>query len=422
MNPLLQERVLEEPRTEPSPEPAIRLAPDLKHEIFRNFDELGDAAVEWDTFVEACDGDLYSSFDWCRIWWKHYGVGRTLEVHILRADGRIVGLIPSFRERLWIRPISIRLIRLLGCDHSTTTCGVVIDAAYIDSVIAFYSKWLAQDPAWDMLQWGPLAGYFRLRERIAAAFDSHSEPWAVEDQRDGEPHIVWELPSTFEEYLRELSKKERSNIKIARKKLADAELIGDLASTPDELQRWFPLFMDQHQKQWKAEGKLGHFADWPGAETFHRELAETMAERHRLWLLRLDAANHPIGFQYNYRFGRRVHWLLGSRDIDPKWDAFSSGRTLHAETIERAIATGVSEIDGLRGMYEYKLRLGGKVTALQSITLIRRSGLSRLKVRAARMFARSIDLLYYRIWFSRIAPKLPLPRRGLWKLWIRSRI
>jgi CelD/BcsL family acetyltransferase involved in cellulose biosynthesis len=273
-----------------------------------------------------------------------------------------------------------------------------------------------------MVQWGPLAGYFQHRVEIADALARHGDSWSVRSSGDGGPHIVWELPGTFDEYLAVLSKKERSNIKIGRRKLTDADMIIDSARTPEELQRWFSVFIDQHQKQWKAEGKLGHFADWPGAESFHRELAATMASQDRLWLLRLDVANHPVGFQYNYRFGRRVHWLLGSRDVDPKWDSFSSGRTLHAETIERAIAEGFAGIDGLRGMYEYKLRLGGRASGLQSITLIRRGAWSVLKVRLARLYAHWLDLLYYRIWFSRIAPRLPLPRRGLWRLWIRSRI
>jgi CelD/BcsL family acetyltransferase involved in cellulose biosynthesis len=423
MNPVLDEPFLKARQSLDSP--SRRAASSdaiLQHEVFRSFDELRGLSADWDALVEQCDGDLYSSFDWCRIWWNHYGDGRKLEIHIFRADGQIVGLIPSFRETLRIGPVSIQRIRLLGCDHSTTTCGIVVAVAQMDSVIARFSQWLAQDSAWDVVQWSPLAGYFEHREAMADAFARHGVSWCVQSSGEDGPHIIWELPGTFEEYLAGLSKKERSNIKIGRKKLADAEWIGDSATTPEELQRWFPVFIDQHQKQWGAEGKLGHFADWPGAESFHRELAVTMAAQERLWLLRLDVANHPIGFQYNYRFGRRVHWLLGSRDIDPKWDTFGSGRILHAETTERAIGEGFTGIDGLRGMYEYKLRLGGEVVDLQSITLIRRGVWPQLKVRLARLYARWLDLLYYRIWFSRIAPKLPLPRRGLWKLWIRSRI
>lgn len=423
MNPVLDEPLLEShTRFESSSSTAAGRMNALDHEVHRSFEAMSDMGAEWDAFVERCDGDLYASFDWCRIWWRYYGDGRSLEVHFFRDDGRIVGIIPAFRETLWCGPISIRLLRLLGCDHSTTTCGVVIASEHIEAVIATFSQWLTQDSDWDMVQWSPLAGYFPHRAPMADAFARYGDRWTVRSSGDDGPHIIWELPGTLEEYLAGLTKKERSNIKIGRKKLVDARSIEDSAATPEELQQWFPVFIEQHQKQWRAEGKLGHFADWPGAESFHRELAESMAAKNRLWLLRLDVANQPIGFQYNYRFGKRIHWLLGSRDIDPQWDTFGSGRTLHAETIERAIAGGFTGIDGLRGMYEYKLRLGGKVTGLQSITLVRRGTWIEFKVRFARLYARWLDLLYYRIWFCRMAPRLPLPRRGLWKSWIRSRI
>lgn len=422
MNLVLPETILESHQFECVEGYGGDSAPILHGEIFHRFDQIGDMRAEWDAFVEKCEGDIYSSFDWCRIWWKHYGEGRQLDIHVFRSGGQIVGLVPAFRERLRLGPVSVQLIRLLGCDHSTTTCGVVIAAEQIDSVIAAYCEWLLQDPSWNMVQWSPLAGYFPHRERIAAALGRYPLMWSVQDSEGDGPHVIWRLPPSFEEFLGGLSKKERSNIKIGRKRLAEGRLVGNSAGTSEELSRWFPIFIEQHQKQWRAEGKLGHFADWPGAESFHRELAATMSAQNRLWLLRLDVADHPVGFQYNYRFGRRIHWLLGSRDVDLKWDALGSGRTLHAETIEKAIADGYTEIDGLRGMYEYKLRLGGKALGLQSITLIRQGGGSALKVRLARLLARMLDLLYYRIWFSRIAPKLPLPRRGLWKVWIRSRI
>ncbi len=414
--------VLERLPSAPPANPCHDTLPTMHHSVFHSFQELGGIAAAWDAFVENNGGDLYSSFDWCRVWWEHYGDSRELEIHVFEIDKRMVGLIPAFRETLRLGPVSLRLVRLLGCDHSTTTCGVVIAADQIESVIAEFSHSLAADAAWDMVQWGPLAGYFQPFEAIAEAFSRSDNDWIVQSSMCDGPHIIWELPRSNDEYLAGLSKKERSNIKIARKKTADDGSIVDAAETQEELQHWFPVFLTQHQKQWQAEGMLGHFADWPKAESFHQQLAAAMAAKSRLWLLRLDIEKRPIGFQYNYRFGRRIHWLLGSRDIDASWDAYSSGRVLHAETIERAIAEGCTIIDGLRGLYEYKLRLGGKVVQLQSISLIRRRAGSKLRVRAARFLARCLDLLYYRIWFSRIAPRLPIRRRGLWRLWIRSRI
>lgn len=393
----------------------------LSHSVFRSFEELAELEERWNEFVEQSGGDLYSSYEWCRTWWKYYGNGRELEIHLFQRENRIVALFPTFREILRLGPLSIRLIRLVGCDHSTTTCGVVIAPGEIETVIAAYAKWLSRSQAWDMVHWAPLAGYFPHRQVITQEFRKNGF-WTVYSSGDGGPHIVWDLPATFDAFLAGLSKKERSNIKIARKKNADETSQIDSVTTPHEVERWLPTFFEQHQTQWHAEGKLGHFADWPMAQGFHQELACRLSARGCLQLLRLDVPGHSIGFQYNYVFNRRVHWLLGSRDIDTKWDPFSSGRVLHVETIQQAIARGDHSIDGLRGLYDYKIRLGGKVTQLQSIVLIRRAMVSRVKAHLARYVARLLDLFYYRLWFSRIAPRLPFQRRGLWTLWIRSRI
>jgi CelD/BcsL family acetyltransferase involved in cellulose biosynthesis len=392
----------------------------LQHRVLNSFDEAEGLREEWDGFVAGCDGDLYSTFDWCRIWWRHYGDGRALEVHLFRDKGALVAILPTLRETVRFGPIAVRAIRLVGCDHSTTTCGPVIHPDRIAETVGRYAQWLELDAGWDVLHWGPLAGYFAHRPEMAAAF-SKTLAWETQSCAEGEPHIVWDLPVSFEQYLAGLQKKERSNIRICRKKLAEGAEVSDAAGGNAELERSFATFIDQHQRQWQAEGKLGHFADWPGAGAFHVELARTMQARGRLWLLRLDSEGRTMGFQYNYRFGKRIHWLLGSRETDPRWDSYSSGRLLHAHTIERAIEEGCAQIDGLRGMYEYKLRLGGKVTRLQSITLIRQGAWTRARVAGVRWAGRALDLVYYRLWFGRVAPALPLRRRGLWKRWIRSR-
>ncbi len=46
----------------------------------------------------------------------------------------------------------------------------------------------------------------------------------------------------------------------------------------------------------------------------------------------------------------------------------------------------------------------------------------RLRASLFASLSRLLHLCYYRIWFSRLAPRLPFKRRPLWKLWIRTRL
>ena len=47
------------------------LAPQVMRLIVRvygSFDDAGISREEWDQFVSDTDGDLYVTYDWCRIW------------------------------------------------------------------------------------------------------------------------------------------------------------------------------------------------------------------------------------------------------------------------------------------------------------------------------------------------------------------
>ena len=50
-----------------------------------------------------------------------------------------------------------------------------------------------------------------------------------------------------------------------------------------------------------------------------------------------------------------------------------------------------------------------------------RGTISRSRARLAIVLSDILNLVYYRVWFSRIAPRFGIPLRPLWKRWIRSR-
>jgi len=394
----------------------------LAHSVHDSFEEVAGLQAEWDRFVEERDGDLFSTFDGCRIWWKHYGDGRRLEIHLFREGERLVGVFPLFRETLRFGPVAVRLIRLVGCDHSVTTCGFAVHPDHTAQVVASLMARISHGPPWDMIHLGPLPGYFRGRDHAAAAFAGHAAVGRILSSADDGPHIVFDLPESNEAYLAGLASRERNNIKSRKRKLEKGHAVCESMASADEVSSWFDGFVAQHQRQWQAENQLGHFVDWPGSEAFHREMAATMTKSGRLRLLRLEVDGKAAGFQYNYRFGRRVHWILGSRDHDPCWDQFSLGRYLLCSTIEHAIAEGAGQLDAMRGMYHYKLQLGGALLNLQSIAVVRRGIGAELRVRSARFAARILHLAYYRVLFGRLAPRLPFLRGPLWRRWIRSRI
>ncbi|HOO18551.1 MAG TPA: hypothetical protein PLU99_15775, partial [Phycisphaerae bacterium] len=74
--------------------PAVAPRDAIACESFTDFDALANLRHDWDRFVERVGGDVYFSFDWCRIWWRHYAYRRRLCVFVFRAAGELVAILP----------------------------------------------------------------------------------------------------------------------------------------------------------------------------------------------------------------------------------------------------------------------------------------------------------------------------------------
>ncbi|MBN1341540.1 MAG: GNAT family N-acetyltransferase [Phycisphaerae bacterium] len=394
----------------------------LRHSVRAGFEELRHLQSAWDGLVANVSGDVYGTYDWCAVWWRHYGYGRRLHIHLFHDGDELVGAVPLFTERLPLGPMSIRAVRLVGCDHSVTTCTPIVRPDRLGDVVRSLIAYMDRHMGWDLIHLGPLPCYYAHRSGLAEAAKACPAVGRTVEVTDAGPHGVFELPRTYAGYLSGLSRNERQNIHKRERRLEKAHRLDAVVVGPDDLDAAFEEFVGQHQAQWRAVGQLGHFADWPGAEAYHREMAARQARHGRLMLLRLSVDGECIGYQYNYHFAERVHAILASRTLDPQWECHSPGRLVHCAVVRAAIERGAGRMDALRGEYEYKRRLGGALGCLQAVSMIHRGLACRLRVGQARANARLLDLLYRRIWVNRLAPRLSSPRRPLRDVWIRSRI
>jgi CelD/BcsL family acetyltransferase involved in cellulose biosynthesis len=403
---------------QPTP-PQRRTAPRLVCRVDTDLAAMAAMREEWDALVGEAGGDIYFTYDWCRTWWRYYGRGRQLSILSFRQDNKLVGLVPLLVERLWMGPVPIRLAKMLGSDFTTVVLSppVLPDCA-VDIYTIVLETMLGQgrcEAAW----FGPLAGNQPHRQALRQACGPQVQ---IVRDRDIGVHTIFQLPETFEQYLAGLDKSQRGNYRRDQRNLEKLHPLRlDTIEDVTQIQPEFDRFVALHQAQWTPQGMLGHFGDWPDAIAFNRDLARTMAAQGRLRLERLTAGQEPVAYDYSFRLGPRLFWRLPARRTGEPWDRLGLGRVCLVARIQAAIAAGIRQIEGGGGHYDYKVRLGATEYPLGSM-LISNKGLAGLK---AKMLCRRADLLnfaYYRAWFSRIAPRLPLPRRPLWRMWIRSHL
>jgi len=389
--------------------------------VHASFDELAPLALEWDELAERAGADVYATFDWCRTWWEFYGAGRHLRVALARSGGELVGILPFFRETLWIGGLPARLFRLVGCDHSVSTTGVVIKEGLAKDVIAAWAAGLGT--GWDAIHLGPLAGYNTLWRDVASALQGVFDNCHVRVKDDAGPQIVFELPGSFDQYLARLSKKERSNMLRKEKLLRqEHEVTHRVRTGPREVVDAYARFMWLHQALWKGKGRLGHFGDWPRSKEFHEALVRRLSEKGHVLFFELEVDGEVAASKYCFLFGRRIHTFMTGRDDREAFENYSLGTVVFAALVEHAITSGVTTMDAMRGYYDYKVRQGGTVMPLKTITVVRHKARSRVAMKTLELASWLLHTGYYRLWFKRISNWRWLPKGPLWPLWIRSRL
>lgn len=390
--------------------------------VLRSFEEAASLREFWDKLVVELQAEAYGSFDWCRIWWSHYGRGRDLRIFIFHAGGEMVGVVPMFRERLWMCG-GLRIAKFVGSDYALALCSLLVDNSWAGEAVKQIVAYWLNEGGCDAVWFGPLNGSGPSAEQVRQACrDLEPTVRFVKNAEIG-VHSSFHLPASFDEFVQGLDKRQKQNYRrdmnlLGRSFKVESDVISDEGPAMKE----FELFQVMHAEQWAAQGKLGHFQDWPDGLAFNRDLTRDLARLGRLRFYRLLADGKVVSYQYGYRLGDRLCWRLPARPAAREWDRFGLGRVGLMKMIEDAISEGVRHIEGGCGHYDYKVQLGAKEYPVGSLLIAANRVGSRLRCRCLVLVSRLLHLLYYRIWFGRIAPRLPLRRRSLWRSWIKTRL
>lgn len=391
-------------------------------ELFSSFDEISSLQGEWDDFVESVNGDIYLTYDWCRIWWEFYGKGRLLRIYIFYQGKKIIGVVPVFIETLWIGPVWLKMAKMVGSDFTISMVNPPVQANFAMAIFRCIIDSLIKEEGCDAVWFGPIGGKYEALQQLRDAIRGDSEVTLFRDNVRS-PYTTFLLPKTFDDYIQSLDKRQRGNLRRDLNLMNKSfQITQDVIQDENRAISEFEEFIQMHNEQWKAEGKLGHFHDWPLGIEFNTKLVIEQAKKGRLKLIRLLADGRVVSYQLCYVFGNRWYWRLPARLVGSDWDKYALGRIGLVKEIEMAITEGVQEIEAGAGHYDYKVKLGGEEHPLYTLMLVRKQLFCRWRAFLFSRVSGLLHLCYYRVWFNRLASKLPFKRRPLWKLWIRTRL
>jgi CelD/BcsL family acetyltransferase involved in cellulose biosynthesis len=133
-------------------------------------------------------------------------------------------------------------------------------------------------------------------------------------------------------------------------------------------------FLDElkalHQAYWTARGQPGAFAS-RYFDQFHHNLVRGAFGRGEIQLLRIDVADRPIGYVYNFLYRGRVYNYQTGFDYQVCAKGDRPGIVSHVRAIEFNAERGNAIYDFLGGDLEYKRELGTHIAGIYQVILQR---------------------------------------------------
>jgi CelD/BcsL family acetyltransferase involved in cellulose biosynthesis len=182
---------------------------------------------------------------------------------------------------------------------------------------------------------------------------------------------IIDLPSTWDDYLMMLDKKQRHEIRRKLRK-ADNEVTNHfvIVGRDRDLEAEMKDFIDLHQK---STPEKDEFMD-PQMEAFFFEVSQVLQDEGWLQLAFIEMDGIKAASLLNFDYGDRI--LVYNSGYDPaQFHHLSPGIVVTARCIEHAIALGRREFDFLRGDEVYKYRFGAQDTEVRRL-LIAKQGVS----------------------------------------------
>jgi CelD/BcsL family acetyltransferase involved in cellulose biosynthesis len=390
---------------------------DLFLEIHRDFPNVRES---WDNIVELTNAGIYSTYDWCEAWWSRYKFDRELRIFLIYSSkhSRLVGVLPMIIDAVRIGLQRFRLAKTIGSDFTLSSCEIPIRIEYAEKALNKIVTELITNDCCDAILFGPIISNNHSTLLVNNVKNIKGDTRIIEYE-SSRPHAIFKLPKSFDEYMMSIGKSTRGNYKNRWNRLGKKyEVVEDIVKEPFSRENVFPAFMKMHAEQWSKMKMPGHFGDWPSASEFHKDLAIRQSKQNRFTMFRLSASGIPINYRYAYAYGNTIYSLLTARMQGGDWDRFALGQLSYIRLIAWAIKEGYTQIDAGPGHYPHKLQFGATEHIRRSILLINNNFISRWRCLNFRIQGKLLDLIYYKIWFSRVAPKLGV-RDVLWGSWIR---
>ena len=377
--------------------------------IIKDVNDFEALEQEWNALAWKSDSHIFQTYEWNRIWWKHFGTNKKLHIVAVYLENKLVGIAPFFEDDVHLFDHKVySCLRFLGSyvsqPEGEPLTGSISYSDYLGCII---------HPEYENLFCRLILQHFKevKSEFNEIILDEVSEDSAIYhtmiplmgksnyelsyqvEQASSSPVI--QLDPTWKAYLDSLSVKDRYNarryFKRSKKGNKKAFKIEKIENT-DELSGVLENMIRMHQQQWNSRGFAGTFAEKRMRE-FFIEIAEVFYENG--WIELNTAVPEEADVEYVavdaiLTYKDRVYLMHRGMDKDSLYRKQGPGNVLLYARLNKAINDGMKVFDMLRGEEEFKLRMATKINQNKKNIICFGYKPERLVPRFAKMYLKII--------------------------------
>jgi len=346
-------------------------SPRLELQVIRDASAFAGLRDEWNALVLQSSATVYQTHEWASAWWSHFGGKPHQSLHclLLREEGRLVGIIPLYEERVAVLGLPAqRRLALMGDGNAfSVSSGMFFDngpSDYLDAIIDPASEreaartvasYLSELP-WDALEFVNVPEGSMILTMLVPELESRQRECRA-TKADSCPYLP--VPASLEEYFATLSGSVRRRFVQAHRASTGKEAMFSVthAVSLEEFRSAFETIVTLHQRRWNKVGYPGLFADKSFRE-FQEEVLRAFHRNGWLWCATaLSPDGEAVASRLAFRFnGRYYDYLSGFDDAAPAAKR-RPGLALLLRMIEEAVAASAGVVDFLRGDEGYKFEM-----------------------------------------------------------------
>jgi CelD/BcsL family acetyltransferase involved in cellulose biosynthesis len=321
----------------------------------RKFQQIKDV---WNGILHSSDQDCpFLTHEWISSWWACFSEDNTLEVLLFKNEKEIpVGAAP-----LMIRD---GILRFVASEEVSDYCDFVFikgcEEEFYESLFGYFNTLSSKIEKIELINVHSSSSTLDYLPRLVS---KHGFSCSVEEV---EVAPVLQLPSSYEDHLRNLSKKKRHELrrKLRKMKSLDGVRVEKITDSKN-LRTYLDRFIDLHRQGSSSKAK---FWEKPKMAAFFHEMANRLSLQKWIELKILFVEDKILAALLNFSYSDRIYFYNVAFNRD--FARYSPGIFLFDHCIQEAISSGKKSADFLRGREEYKYYFGAKDSKIFRLILM----------------------------------------------------